>query len=91
MHYPTTLHRLREVLNYASSRTSIDATIVTAIIGAIATIITAVIGAAASRAKDRTNAQLKREWEEYKSAVSQQESYLDVDYGVKIISPIDNG
>jgi hypothetical protein len=33
------------------------------------------------------NAQLSKGWLEYKSAVSQRASYLDVDYGIRITSP----
>lgn len=66
-----------------------DATVITAIIGAFATVITAIIGALATRAKEKTNVELKKEWAEYNNAVSQHESYLDVDYGIKIVSPKD--
>lgn len=61
-----------------------EATIVTAIIGAIATVVAAIITA---HAKDKATAQLKKEWTDYRSAASQRESYLDVDYGIRIISP----
>jgi hypothetical protein len=61
-----------------------EATVITAIIGAIATILAAIITA---RTKDKVNDQLKKEWANYKNAVSSQESYLTVDYGVKIIYP----
>jgi hypothetical protein len=65
-------------------------TIIIAIIGAIATITAAIIGAVTARSKDRINANLKREWSDYKNAVSQRESYLDVDYGIKIVWPKDD-
>lgn len=61
-----------------------EATVITAIIGAIATIFAAIITA---RTKDKVNDQIKKEWATYKSAVSSQESYLTVDYGIKIIYP----
>ena len=61
-----------------------EATIITGIIGAIATILAALITA---RTKDKANDQLKQEWVNYKNAAVSQDSYLTVDYGIKIIYP----
>ena len=61
-----------------------EATIITGIIGAIATILAALITA---RTKDKANDQLKQEWVNYNNAAVSQDSYLTVDYGIKIIYP----
>jgi hypothetical protein len=66
-----------------------DSTIIVAVIGALATVVTAIIGTVTTRAKEKTNFELKKEWAEFKNAVSQRESYLDVDYGIRIVSPND--
>ncbi|NUN07533.1 MAG: hypothetical protein HUU57_17465 [Bdellovibrio sp.] len=65
-----------------------ESTIVTALIGAIATIVTAIIGAVAVRSKDKAYSDLKKEWNAYQSQVSKHDSYLDIDYGIRIISPV---
>jgi hypothetical protein len=61
-----------------------EATIITAIVGAIATIAAALITA---RTKDIAIAQLRKEWALYKDAASGRESYLDIDYGIRITQP----
>ncbi len=58
-----------------------DTVVIAALVGAIATVVAAYITA---RAKDR---QIKREWDETKNAVSARDSYLKVDYGVRITYP----
>lgn len=65
-----------------------EPTVLVALIGALATIITAIIGLVASRSKDRAYADLKKEWGEFHNQASKQDSYLNIDYDIRIISPV---
>lgn len=54
----------------------------------IAAIITAIVGPMiVYYITNRRNSLLKREWSRYKKAESDADSYLDIDYGIKIIAP----
>lgn len=66
-----------------------DSTVIAAIIGAISTIIAAIIGIITARSKDKAYSELQKEWGEYKKAIVDQSSYLNIDYGIRIISPTD--
>jgi len=61
-----------------------DPTIISTVIGASATISAALI----ARTKGKALSELKKEWSEYQGQASTHESYLDIEYGVHIISPV---
>lgn len=65
-----------------------EPTIITTIIGAIATIVAALIGASVARSKDKAYTDLKKEWVEYQNQAAKHNSHLDIDYGIRIISPL---
>lgn len=64
-----------------------DSTIIAAIIGAVVAIVTAAIGAWNNIVKGRENREIRQEWEKYKAAASKHAAYVDVDYGIRIVSP----